>query len=119
MTAAASDRIPFTRLYERTSARGNRYLLGRLGYARLIAFQGEPTAEGTPTWDVYITPGDPDGARRAPQARAEAPDDQLSTRPTPNRAPTPARAPRRGIPAPVGAADGDDDPEPFNDEIPF
>ncbi len=31
-------RIPLTRLYERTSARGNRYLYGCLGYARVLGF---------------------------------------------------------------------------------
>jgi hypothetical protein len=39
----SDGRIPLCRLYERTSARGTRYLIGRLGYARLIAFPGEPT----------------------------------------------------------------------------
>jgi hypothetical protein len=51
------ERIRLAKLYERVSARGNRYLIGRLGLAKVVMFQGEPTEDGTPTWDVYVTPG--------------------------------------------------------------
>ncbi len=39
--AMSTGRIPLTRLYERTSARGNRYLYGCLGYARVLGFPHE------------------------------------------------------------------------------
>jgi hypothetical protein len=45
-----------TTLWQRTSERGNEYLSGFLGKARVIGFRGEPTAEGIPTWDLYLTP---------------------------------------------------------------
>ena len=44
-------------LWQRTSAKGNEYLSGYLGEARVIAFRGEPTADGTPTWNIYLQPG--------------------------------------------------------------
>jgi hypothetical protein len=46
-----------TTLWERTSARGTAYLSGFLGRARIIGFRGEPTADGTLTWNVYLQPG--------------------------------------------------------------
>jgi hypothetical protein len=44
-------------LWQRTSERGNEYLSGFLGKARVIGFRGEPTADGTPTWEIYLEPG--------------------------------------------------------------
>jgi hypothetical protein len=58
-------------LWERKNARGNTYLSGFLGKARGIGFRGEPTANGTPTWDLYLQPGkeqEEGGAGRAPTA---------------------------------------------------
>ena len=54
-------------LWQRTSERGNEYLTGFLGKARIIGFRGEPTADGTPTWDIYLQPGreQDEGARPA------------------------------------------------------
>ncbi|HET6521096.1 MAG TPA: hypothetical protein VFG47_14930 [Geminicoccaceae bacterium] len=60
----SDGRIPLCRLYERTSARGTRYLIGRLGYARLLAFPGEPTEASTPTWDVFLVEAPPYSARQ-------------------------------------------------------
>ncbi len=39
--AMSTGRIPLTRLYERTSARGHRDLYGCLGYARVLGFPHE------------------------------------------------------------------------------
>jgi hypothetical protein len=44
-------------LWQRTSERGNDYLSGFLGKARIIAFRGATTADGTLTWNVYLQPG--------------------------------------------------------------
>jgi hypothetical protein len=44
-------------LWQRTSERGNEYLTGFLGKARVIGFRGEPTDNGTPTWNLYATSG--------------------------------------------------------------
>ena len=59
-------------LWHRTSERGNEYLSGFLGKARIIAFRGEPTADGTPTWNLYLSPGkeQEEGASRASRPRA-------------------------------------------------
>jgi|SRR5215472_2946574 len=43
-------------LWERTSASGRKHLSGYLGKAKLIGFKGEPTPDGTPTWDLYVQP---------------------------------------------------------------
>jgi hypothetical protein len=40
--------------------RGNRYLSGFLGKARVVGFQGEPREDGTPTWKLYVAPGSDD-----------------------------------------------------------
>jgi len=44
-------------LWQRTSDHGNEYLARFLGKARVIGFRGEPTADGTPTWNLYVQPG--------------------------------------------------------------
>ncbi len=102
------------RLPCRNPPKGTRYLTGRLAYGKLVAFQGQPTEDGTPTWDVYLTPGDQQQGRRAPTAglpaRAEA-SGSGSYRPAAQQ-----RSPARRHPAPAGA---DDEPPPFDDPLPF
>jgi hypothetical protein len=51
------QKVLIATLWQRTSRKGTEYLSGFLGKARIIGFKGEPTADGTPTWDVYLTPG--------------------------------------------------------------
>ena len=51
------EKILLVTLWERISAKGNTYLTGFLGKARIIGFKGEPTADGTPTWDIFLEPG--------------------------------------------------------------
>jgi hypothetical protein len=46
---------------ERTSAKGYAYLSGFLGKARIVGFRGEPRSDGTPTWNLYLTPGKEQG----------------------------------------------------------
>jgi len=41
-------------LWQRTSERGNEYLTGFLGKARIIGFRGEPVADDTLTWNIYL-----------------------------------------------------------------
>jgi hypothetical protein len=50
-------RVLIANLWHRTSASGREYLSGLLGKARVVGFRGDPTPDGTPTWDVYLTPG--------------------------------------------------------------
>jgi hypothetical protein len=94
MSAAPSPKILLATLWERTSEKGNRYLSGFLGKARVIGFRGEPTADGTPTWDLYVQPGkeqEKAEAERKPAssrpARSEQPQrqQQRQQQPDPNR----------------------------------
>ena len=69
-------KVLFLNLWERTSAAGNTYLSGFFGKARVVGFRGEPTADGTPTWDLYLTPGkgqsEAAGAASVPRQRPPA-----------------------------------------------
>ena len=49
-------KILITTLQRRTSCRGNEYLSGFLGKARVVGLKGKPMPDGTPTWDIYVTP---------------------------------------------------------------
>lgn len=40
--------------YKWESARGTRYITGRLGGAKLTLLPGEPTEDGAPTWRLLI-----------------------------------------------------------------
>jgi hypothetical protein len=51
------QKVLIATLWERTSAKGNTYLSGFLGKARVIGFRGERTADGTQTWDIYLQLG--------------------------------------------------------------
>lgn len=48
-----NDKVLLAVLKERQSARGNRYLAGWLGKARLIAFLDGDAPEGETIWQVY------------------------------------------------------------------
>ena len=76
-------------LWHRTSERGNEYLSGFLGKARIVAFRGEPTAEGTPTWNLYLTPGkeQEEGTHRPAAHRAAPPRQQRQPAPADDGAP--------------------------------
>jgi hypothetical protein len=55
--SAPDGKVLVATLWQRTSGKGNDYLSGFLGKARIIGFRGEPTTDGTPTWDLYVEPG--------------------------------------------------------------
>ncbi|MGH6678563.1 MAG: hypothetical protein ACREDL_06435 [Bradyrhizobium sp.] len=55
-------------LYERTSARGTRYMTGLLGLGRVTLLPGEPAEDGTPTWRLLIAGRQPAGERGASAA---------------------------------------------------
>jgi hypothetical protein len=54
---SSDQKVLIATLWQRTSGKGNEYLSGYLGKARIIGFRGDPTADGTPTWDLYVQPG--------------------------------------------------------------
>jgi hypothetical protein len=64
-------------LWQRTSERGNEYLSGFLGKARVVGFRGEATPDGIQTWNLYLTPGKEQEEGRAPR-RATRPRQQAS-----------------------------------------
>jgi hypothetical protein len=65
--------IPMAKLYERTSRRGRRYLVGRLGDARIFVVCTSEESKGDPVWQLslnegrYTTDGDKKLARDAVQ----------------------------------------------------
>lgn len=80
--SAPNQKILIANLWQRTSAAGNEYLSGFLGKARIIGFRGEPTSDGTPTWDIYVSPGreqEEAGQAQTPRRRASAPRRQVAT----------------------------------------
>jgi hypothetical protein len=65
-----APRVLLMRLFERTSAKGNRYLTGRLSSAKLIAFEATDVPDeqrygADIVWNVYVQ-GDQDGQRQQP-----------------------------------------------------
>lgn len=82
-------RVLLADLTECVSGRGNRYLKGWLGASSLIAFAGDPDAEGRPTWKLYLSERQPrqDGRQRPLGSEAA---------PTANDAPATAGAPSSG-----------------------
>jgi hypothetical protein len=54
MTAAFPPSIELTRLYEKTSQRGTRYFVGRLGLARITLLPGDAAEDGTATWRMLL-----------------------------------------------------------------
>jgi hypothetical protein len=65
------DRTLIATLWQRISDKGNEYLSGFHGKARVIGFRGQPTADGIPTWDICVQPGKEQDERAS--ARAQVP----------------------------------------------
>ncbi len=78
MTERFPPSIEIAKLYERTSAKGTRYMSGWLGLGRVNSLPGEPAEDGTPTWRLLIgarqTAGEkPAGGRTAPSEPSARP----------------------------------------------
>lgn len=61
MSEQSSDRFPpsisVTRLYERTSAKGNPYMTGRMGGVKIAVLKtNETDNEGHPIWELKFSP---------------------------------------------------------------
>jgi len=52
--SADPKKVLLTTLQLRTNSRGNEYLVGRLGSARVDGARGEPMPDGTPIFDIFI-----------------------------------------------------------------
>jgi hypothetical protein len=98
--SGSSPLLQAARLWERTSARGTRYMSGRLGGVRVVIMPNRDFAEDDPanshTHILYFQ----DGSTSAPRPAAAA-----ERAPAEKREPRPHQAPRGG---PI-----DDDPVPF------
>jgi hypothetical protein len=90
MSVAPPPKVLLCTLWQRTSAHGTEYLSGFLGKGRIVAFRGEPTPEGIPTWNVFLQPGKEQETAEA-ERRAASP--RRSEQPQRQH----ARAPRREI----------------------
>jgi hypothetical protein len=83
MTADFSPSFEVTRLYEKTSQRGTRYFVGRLGGARVTLLPGDPAEDGTPVWRMLLqeaskTQASTDRlASKAPRRRSRRPEPVL------------------------------------------
>jgi hypothetical protein len=81
--SAPDNRVLLTTLWERTSDKGNEYLSGFLGKARIIGFRGKPTADGIQTWEIYLQPGkeqESAGTGRTQQPRRLSPEEGTAAR---------------------------------------
>ena len=92
-----SNKVLVATLWQRTSDKGTEYLSGFLGKARVIGFRGQPTADGIPTWDIYMQPREGAGGAQgcilgAPGQLVPAPVAAAETRASCSSAPAKARS---------------------------
>jgi hypothetical protein len=59
MTYRPTARVLLTTLSVRTSSKGNEYLTGYLGKAKVVGFRGEPDKWGQDTWDLWLATPEP------------------------------------------------------------
>ena len=85
--------IEVARLYEKTSQRGTRYFVGRLGLARITLLPGDAAEDGTATWRMLL--------QEAPKAPASTDRPSDSSRPrSPDARRRQAAGPGAGAPLP-------------------
>jgi hypothetical protein len=97
-------KVLLCKLFERTSANGNRYMFGRLGNAKIIVFvdrDAELKYGAEVVWNVFVQAAEQDDSRQSS---------------TPSS--SPRRSPRRSAPDPRGDAPADGDGRPFDDDLP-
>ena len=73
MNMDAAGKIRLTTLYEKTSTRGKRYFVGRLGAARIMLFRDEYADGDDPAWHLCLQEGP--GARTGQDHDRQASDD--------------------------------------------
>jgi hypothetical protein len=55
-TSSYGPQIQATRLFEKTSASGNTYFMGRWGNCRITLLKArEPAEDGTPVWNLVLS----------------------------------------------------------------
>jgi hypothetical protein len=112
--SAPDNKVLMTVLWERVSGRGNEYLSGFLGRARVVAFRGEPTPDGIKTWNVYLSPAkeqEEAGERREARQPRQQPTGSTSS---PSASPPPAGRVQR--PQRPDAKPAEAEGRPFHDD---
>jgi hypothetical protein len=91
------------KLWQKTSAKGSVYLVGRMGGVRVLVLRNRDAgAEGEPDWHLFFADGAPRTSEASPQPATTEPRHRSAY-----------RGRRRSESAPPS------DPRPFDDEIPF
>jgi hypothetical protein len=99
-------RVLLTRLSVRKSARGNEYLLGFLGAARVVGFKSrEPDRFGNEQWELYLA--EPPREARGPAGEPGRPAARRDQGAPQQPAPRPPRGARRRVGLAVPAGRGD------------
>ena len=61
------ETIKLARVFEKTSANGNRYFIGRLGFCKILIFQSNESGDGGEAiWDVLVQEAPSNGKRQKP-----------------------------------------------------
>jgi hypothetical protein len=106
MTANGPPPIPACKLWERTSAGGHRYLMGRLGGLRVLVFENRDRQAAGDATHVLLFAQAPDYPAAGAQAQQRAP------LPTVGSEKARAYTTKHGTPAPADGA-------PFHDDEPL
>jgi hypothetical protein len=67
-------------VYEKESAKGTKYFVGRLGYARITLLPGETAADGTPSWRILLQQADSPKTQRPRNDSPQRPKRQNGSR---------------------------------------
>jgi hypothetical protein len=100
---SGEPKVLLCKLFERTSANGNRYMLGRLGNAKIIAFMdrdAELKYGAEAVWNVFVQVSEQDEGRQSS---------------TPS---TPRRSPRRSALRPAADPPAEGNGQSLNDDLP-
>jgi len=65
----SNPNIPLTRVYERRTARGRRYLVGPTGIAKILFVESDEVGDGDKVWQVFLAQG-PSQRRRVGEGPA-------------------------------------------------
>ena len=66
MSQQQSHKVHLATLFEKVSAKGNRYYYGRLGAASVVMFLDERSESADPKWQLYVQEPPPQNQNRPP-----------------------------------------------------
>ncbi len=120
MSMDPTGKIRLATLYEKTSTRGNRYFVGRLGAARIMLFEDKFADGDDPAWHLCLQ--ESPGARAGPGQHHQPLDDSQTPQDAQLKLKT-ARTPRKRRRASVSASEslqaplGADPKDPLPDHL--